>query len=769
MQEFRDYTILSEIGHGGMGVVYRAKHKLLSEEVALKVIHEHLLRADDATVKARFVQEAMLMAKLEHPNILKFRDCFEDQDRLVIVSDLLHGRTLADILHEHPTVGYRFAFHVFKHIISGISYAHSQGIIHRDLKPSNIFFTEDGLVKILDFGVGKKVGGGAQMTATGAVIGTPAYMAPETLRTKNKIMAKDVGPEGDVYALGTIAYRMLSGKLPYDIDERNSAIDVVAELAVHFSKEHPIKPLQGLCPRLPPIFCSNVMQCMSLAPEKRPSTASLFRALDSEQNNTEDNHTEISLTGTETFFSMDGPSQQNTSDSQGVIQTEQTNPCMERNQQISLRPLIKDKEQLFSQANDAILKHYRIPLLIAALVSIALALAFGTSLFQHFSKNSDRNGAAVLNIQPSDELVIVVDGKKEFKPSKSPVKVSGLRPGTHSIWVKRIGYENKLISLEIEAGETRKKQLSLSPLKNAVLSIDSEPSGCSVEIDGKMIEGTTPLKLENVSPGQRTVTLSKKYYEPIDSILTILPGTTNRSPLMRLEPKGVDVLFNTEPEGKAVALIDGNSQTSIGNTPVIHRVTMDRSYEIEFQCGRGKSVRKPLMQKVLQAASGKIEFETVACPSISPVEHKLMEAAQKKHEDVAKIPESADNSMETDSQLASHVSYPPPSSIPVATSSNTTIPAESVSSLPYVPPRKSIKAGMQQISSMVAKCRTNQSGQIVLKIVILGATGQILSSKVLDDTFAGTPTGICAMHAVKNAQFPRFQKETLVIKYPFQI
>jgi tRNA A-37 threonylcarbamoyl transferase component Bud32 len=300
MEPFRDYEIIEVIGQGGMGVVFRARHKLRRREVALKVIHDHL--ANNEELRARFLREARILDRLDHPNILALRDYFEDRGRLVIATDFLTGRTLAEVLGDGAPLPRETSLVYLSSILQGVAHAHGQGIIHRDLKPSNIFVTREGNVKILDFGLSKELRGGARMTATGQMIGTPIYMPPEALRTRNKVPIRDVGTEGDIYAVGVIAYRLLSGQLLYHLDEEADAVDALAELAVHYSAGDPVEPLGALGENLPADTADLVMQCLSQDPKTRPDAASVLVRLTEATRGRHRVEEAPSTTGMETYW-----------------------------------------------------------------------------------------------------------------------------------------------------------------------------------------------------------------------------------------------------------------------------------------------------------------------------------------------------------------------------------------------------------------------------------------------------------------------------------
>jgi serine/threonine protein kinase len=204
------YEILSEIGRGGMARVYLARQTDLDRLVALKELSA--FHASDPQFAHRFLRESHLAASLSHPNIVTVHEYFEHNGTPFIAMEYLARGAL------RPYVG-RLSLAqvvgVIEGMLAGLAHAETKGIVHRDLKPENVMVTEEGRIKITDFGIAKATQGAATgfLTATGTAIGTPAYMAPE------QAMAKDIGPWTDLYSLGLMAFEMLVGRLPFPDDE----------------------------------------------------------------------------------------------------------------------------------------------------------------------------------------------------------------------------------------------------------------------------------------------------------------------------------------------------------------------------------------------------------------------------------------------------------------------------------------------------------------------------------------------------------------------
>ncbi len=223
------YEILSPLGAGGMGEVYRARDAKLKRDVAIKVLPQSL--AADADALARFEREALAVAALSHPNILAIHDFGTHEGTAYAVTELLEGETLRGKLDTGP-IAQKQAVDYALQVVRGLSAAHEKGIVHRDLKPENLFVSKDGHVKILDFGLAKKVEAvapeektsaatGSGHTEPGTVMGTMGYMSPEQVR------GLPVDHRSDIFSFGTILYEMLSGKRAF---KRDTASDTIAAI-----------------------------------------------------------------------------------------------------------------------------------------------------------------------------------------------------------------------------------------------------------------------------------------------------------------------------------------------------------------------------------------------------------------------------------------------------------------------------------------------------------------------------------------------------------
>ncbi len=203
-----DYELQEEVGRGGMGVVFRARQISLDREVAVKMILRGRL-ASDADFR-RFLEEAAATARLKHANIIPVYEVGDIEGRPFFSMQFVEGETLAERIASGPMPP-REAARLIAEVARAVDFAHGQGILHRDLKPSNIMITPDGTPVVMDFGLAKRVGTDIDMTRSGMVVGTPAYMSPEQAGGRRSM----VGPASDVYSLGCLLYFALIGRPPF--------------------------------------------------------------------------------------------------------------------------------------------------------------------------------------------------------------------------------------------------------------------------------------------------------------------------------------------------------------------------------------------------------------------------------------------------------------------------------------------------------------------------------------------------------------------------
>ncbi|HYU14998.1 MAG TPA: serine/threonine-protein kinase [Candidatus Acidoferrum sp.] len=261
------YRIARVLGEGGMARLYEAEHVFLDRRYAVKVIHEYLARRPE--LLARFEREARAASRIRSEHVVQVLDLQRTSDgRPCIVAELLEGEDLQQRLQRAGDMSAAEAVPIVRQICRALSAAHACGVVHRDLKPSNVFLcrseSRDLTVKILDFGVAKLTGD-RELTSTGAVVGTPAYMSPEQAE-----QAAEAGPLADVYAAGAVLYRMLTGQAPYAHDPGTNPL-------VKLLHEEPARP-RDLVPSIPPGVEAVIQRAMARDPRARPQSAEELEA-----------------------------------------------------------------------------------------------------------------------------------------------------------------------------------------------------------------------------------------------------------------------------------------------------------------------------------------------------------------------------------------------------------------------------------------------------------------------------------------------------------
>jgi serine/threonine protein kinase/tetratricopeptide (TPR) repeat protein len=257
------YEIVSKIGQGAMGEVYKGRDTVLDRFVAIKTMSAAVM--GNPEMGQRFLREAQSAARLNHPNVVTLHDFGEDAGRFFMAMELLDGEDLSHTLKRGTLATLEDKLPIMEQVLDGVAYAHSSGVIHRDLKPANIHIQKNGHVKVMDFGLARL--GESEITRAGTVMGTPNYMSPEQVR------GEKTGPASDVFALGAMFYEVLSGRRAFDADSMHAVLFKVTE-------SQPT-PLAQVCEDIPPIIVTFIWRAIAKAPELRFKDAGQMReALD---------------------------------------------------------------------------------------------------------------------------------------------------------------------------------------------------------------------------------------------------------------------------------------------------------------------------------------------------------------------------------------------------------------------------------------------------------------------------------------------------------
>ena len=256
------YELNHLIARGGMAEVYRAHDRLLDRPVALKVLFPEL--SVDRSFVERFKREAQAAANLSHPNIVPVFDWGEDSGTYFIVMEFIDGRPLSSILKTQGKLTPARTAEIGAPVAAALGYAHKHGVIHRDVKPGNVLITDDGQVKVTDFGIARAINTEESLTQTGAVMGTATYFSPEQAE------GMGIDARSDLYSLGVVLYEMVTGRPPF-------LGDTPVAVASKHVRDVAIPPRQ-LDPSIPPSFEAIILKCLAKDPANRYDTAEDLRA-----------------------------------------------------------------------------------------------------------------------------------------------------------------------------------------------------------------------------------------------------------------------------------------------------------------------------------------------------------------------------------------------------------------------------------------------------------------------------------------------------------
>jgi eukaryotic-like serine/threonine-protein kinase len=257
------YELGDRLGYGGMSTVHLALDRRLERQVAIKLLAEHL--ADDEQFVSRFRREALAAARLVHPNIVQVFDFGLDDGsgRHYIVMEYIRGKSGAELLRDEGRLSVRDALFIVDQSCRGLEHAHRHGVVHRDVKPGNLLRSDEGTVKLADFGIAKAGDAVSRITQVGSVLGTAAYLSPE------QAAGEEAGPPSDIYSLGVVTYQLITGRLPYEAQS-------LTELALKQQRERP-PLLDEAVEDVPHGVAQAVARALEIDPRRRFESASEFR------------------------------------------------------------------------------------------------------------------------------------------------------------------------------------------------------------------------------------------------------------------------------------------------------------------------------------------------------------------------------------------------------------------------------------------------------------------------------------------------------------
>lgn len=487
-----DWEIHEKLGDGGMGIVYRASHVLISGDFALKMLRPEFAR--DHSVVNRFLAEVKKARLLDHPNIVRMELPFRAGESIYLPMELLHGSSLGQLIEEEPEPWpIDRTLEIIYQAAAGLGHAHSRSVLHRDIKPENIFITATGRVKILDFGFAKKLGD-QSLTAEGMAVGTPVYMAPEILQGKKPIAASDM------YALGMVLFRMVTGRLPIPIQDTAATVAEIFGSVLHAHEEGLPRP-SAFRPGLPDWLDVLSAQLLDRNPDNRPSNgAALARFLESHR---------VRSDGT---VSQDLPAPPPRATSGEYYP--QTPPFNQIGHPAPTPPphASSAAHQLPLESTGSQFPRIAIMALVVLITAIGTWLLSNAGKTTHAEEQETKaaNKAAVAQVSFSSEpsgAAVIINGIEIC--SATPCSGSS-KIGSHSVRFQKAKYDSHTQVYELKTTGTRihaKLQAQFGKI-----TIATQPSGLDIFIDGQSW-GPSPVNSRELPAGPHLVEIKSANYK----------------------------------------------------------------------------------------------------------------------------------------------------------------------------------------------------------------------------------------------------------------
>jgi serine/threonine-protein kinase len=553
------YVIEGELGRGAMGVVYRASDPTIGRTVALKTMRLDVHGLDEEEMLRRFRHEARLAGVLNHPNIVTIYDAGEFESVFYIAMEYISGESLATLLDRERVLSAEKIIEISRQVCAGLDYAHQSGVIHRDIKPANIMLGDNGLVKIMDFGIAKA---GEGMTSAGQVLGTPNYMSPEQVR------GKPLDGRTDLFSYGVVLYQMLTGERPFTGENVTTIIYKI----IH---ENPAPPRE-LDLSVHPGLSAIAVRCLAKLPEERyQSGAELVKALEGfkrvgvEQESAElQSETSImEAAATEIPWMVEArniAAKKSAAPASSPDLGSATGPASVQQQvgEITPEPAAQSEAPVqqeplrtaSAKIRAAKKPDMRLRILLVAIVLAALVAGIVPWRRKVFHPATVEHPPATQSAatQPSAAAPTPATGDAEIKsePAGAKVSISGverpewvtpfraekLDPGKYDVVFSMPGHRNVTQELTVTAGQTAQLSASLPVLvEKTAIMVSSDPPGALIVLDNKFTQKLTPAEF-NVKPGKHSLQVGKEGFNLQQAEIEVKRGeTVTFAP--KLEPK----------------------------------------------------------------------------------------------------------------------------------------------------------------------------------------------------------------------------------------
>ncbi len=622
------YEFLALLGRGGIGAVYKARHTILQEIRAIKVLRSEYV--SDKDLMERFIFEAKTLTKLNHPNLARLYEFFKhDDDRLFMVMEFVQGITLHEYSKKRGPLAEDEVIEISIQICQGLVEIHNKGIVHRDISPDNIMIlTEtDGQkkIKMIDFGIAKEAFSSSGFTHTGMFVGKFFYSSPEQAGALEE--GETLDARSDIYSLGVVMYELLTGTLPFKSMTPQSYL--IEQMK---GKPRPFRQHELIASVSKP-FETIVYNCLRKDRKKRiKSTEEVLLRLEEIQKKRTKAGSRFVRSKEEAKTLIINPGQPAASKDQEKSDTSDTLP--DTIQAPNIKKQQTEKGRLLQRG-----------ILGVALVLGLLFLI--TWLVRPGDKEEINNVAEVtekviveteekVNVKvagelkvlsiPSDAQVFVND---QPTGKRTPCSLDSLTAGEYRVLARKEGYLDKEVTATLKAGESVSQTLTLEIMPPveilAKLIVDTSPSGATVSLDGRRQEKVTPLVIDDLHGGRTyLVKFEKDGYSPYEEELALIEGDNTPDPFS-LEPLLGSFQIDTDPPGASIYLDDKALKKL---TPaLIEDVALFVEHKIELKKEGFRSEIKPATLNttdteninVVMAALPKGRYNVISSPSRATV------------------------------------------------------------------------------------------------------------------------------------------------------
>jgi len=525
-----NYRIIDKLGDGGMGVVYLALHTKLETERALKIISPGL--STNSNFIKRFEKEAKVLARLNDPNIVQIYDYRYYDDRYFIVMEFIDGFTLSEKIKKDGFYSWTEGIQVFKQVLSAFEHAHNANIIHRDIKPNNIMINQNGIIKIMDFGLAKDKMA-PSVTNTIASGGTLYYMPPEHVKG-----IQDADFRSDIYSLGMTFYELIAGKVPFERTELD--FDIREKII-----RKQLKPPVEINPDIPEALNDFIMKAIEKAPYDRFQTIKeMMENLLSVEKSIEDKIEETdyaSIIISETSIAAQVEEKHDAPIGEEIIIDDNLEEIDKIDEEASLIEIDSDESTPPEK------KKYPI-----ILVSLLIITIFTFFLVRMFSGDKEitlpaKEKAMVAKFGQKDEKKIIKpeqDNKKTQIRSEIPAtkpKKTGISSGL--VKDTRLSSNKEKPKKKINSKKTEIKKKIAPVISVGRIQIGTKPAGAELKLDGKeVMSKRTPLLLDKLIPGKHKIEISKEGFHTVTKEINVIAGKLEKLDVSLIHLKGTLIL-----------------------------------------------------------------------------------------------------------------------------------------------------------------------------------------------------------------------------------